>query len=192
MKNNIKKAREDTGLSRAEMARRLGIPLRTLENWEYGKRSLPDWEEKMILDKISGIQHIDLVRAHKERKSKKLLEIAREKIKNGKSEILKEWRTIVDIKDSDFLEALEWLYSDEGDEYSRKTREIALSQSGLKKIKIKRDKFGLVARFNEDGSAWEGEYLRIPLPEGDNPSMADADGKVGVVLKICLDREDKI
>ena len=31
------------GISRAEFGRRYGIPIRTLEDWDYGKRKPPEW-----------------------------------------------------------------------------------------------------------------------------------------------------
>lgn len=34
--NKIKEYREKLGISRAELSRQSNIPLRTLENWEYG------------------------------------------------------------------------------------------------------------------------------------------------------------
>lgn len=48
----IKEARESRGLSRAELSRRLEIPVRTLENWDAGVNSPPAWAEKLIIEKI--------------------------------------------------------------------------------------------------------------------------------------------
>lgn len=39
----IKEMRELLGISRAEFSRRYRIPLRTLENWESGKRTPPPY-----------------------------------------------------------------------------------------------------------------------------------------------------
>lgn len=39
----IKEMRELLGISRAEFSRRYGIPLRTLEDWESGKRTPPPY-----------------------------------------------------------------------------------------------------------------------------------------------------
>lgn len=53
----IKEAREAKGISRAELSRALGIPKRTLENWDAGTRKPPDWLVKLIVEKIErGIQ----------------------------------------------------------------------------------------------------------------------------------------
>lgn len=48
----IKEKRLAAGLSRAEMARRFEIPIRTLENWEAGTRTPPVWAEKLIVEKL--------------------------------------------------------------------------------------------------------------------------------------------
>jgi len=50
----IKEAREAKGISRAELSRRLGIPIRTLENWDAGVRTPPEWVKKLIIEKIEG------------------------------------------------------------------------------------------------------------------------------------------
>lgn len=39
----ITEIREMLGISRAEYARRYHIPLRTVEDWEYGRRKPPVW-----------------------------------------------------------------------------------------------------------------------------------------------------
>ena len=48
----IKEMRVRAGLSRAEMSRQFKIPVRTLENWESGKRNPPEWEEMLIIEKL--------------------------------------------------------------------------------------------------------------------------------------------
>ena len=53
---NIKEAREQSGLSRAEMSRLFEIPLRTLEDWEAGKRTPPPYVEKLIIEKLHRIK----------------------------------------------------------------------------------------------------------------------------------------
>jgi len=50
----IKEAREAKDISRAELSRRLGIPIRTLENWDAGVRTPPEWVKKLIIEKIEG------------------------------------------------------------------------------------------------------------------------------------------
>lgn len=51
----IKEKREEIGLSRAEISRKLEIPIRTLEDWESGKRTPPAWAEKLIIEKLDSI-----------------------------------------------------------------------------------------------------------------------------------------
>ena len=53
---NIKEAREAAGLSRAEMSRIFEIPVRTLEEWDAGRRTPPPYVEKLILEKLETIK----------------------------------------------------------------------------------------------------------------------------------------
>ena len=46
--NEIRKLREQTGMSRKEFAEHLGIPLRTIEDWEAGRRTPPDYIPRLI------------------------------------------------------------------------------------------------------------------------------------------------
>lgn len=48
----IKEAREQKGMSRKEVCEWLGIPYRTLQNWEVGCRECPEWAERLIVEKI--------------------------------------------------------------------------------------------------------------------------------------------
>ena len=54
MSKRIKEAREALGMSRAEMAREFGMPIRTLENWDREISSPPMWVEKLILEKLDN------------------------------------------------------------------------------------------------------------------------------------------
>lgn len=36
------------GVSRAEFSRRYEIPIRTLEDWDHGRRKPPEWVLKML------------------------------------------------------------------------------------------------------------------------------------------------
>lgn len=51
------------GLSRAEMARRFEIPIRTLENWESGVNNPPGWAEKLIIEKLEKIKEEEIGKA---------------------------------------------------------------------------------------------------------------------------------
>lgn len=44
----IKKLREENGLSRKEFSIHTGIPVRTVEDWEAGRRTPPDYIPKLI------------------------------------------------------------------------------------------------------------------------------------------------
>lgn len=53
--SKIKTARMKAGLSQAEMSRQFKIPVRTLQDWEAGKRSTPEWAELLIIEKLENI-----------------------------------------------------------------------------------------------------------------------------------------
>lgn len=44
----IKRLREENGLSRKEFSIHTGIPVRTIEDWEAGRRTPPDYIPKLI------------------------------------------------------------------------------------------------------------------------------------------------
>jgi len=50
----VKKARKATGLSQSEFAGYLEIPIRTLQQWEQGRRNLPDYVLKPIPFKLEA------------------------------------------------------------------------------------------------------------------------------------------
>lgn len=54
--NKIKEKRLEIGMSRAEMSRRFGIPLRTLENWDAGVNQPPEWVERLLLESLDRIK----------------------------------------------------------------------------------------------------------------------------------------
>lgn len=47
-KMTSKEIRELLGISRAEFSKKYGIPVRTLENWDSGKRNPPEWILKLL------------------------------------------------------------------------------------------------------------------------------------------------
>ena len=44
----IRKIREQTGLSRKDLSIHIGIPLRTIEDWEAGRRRPPEYIPRLI------------------------------------------------------------------------------------------------------------------------------------------------
>jgi len=46
--HKLKKMREDLEMNRTEFSRYVGIPLRTLEEWEAGRRQMPDYVLRLI------------------------------------------------------------------------------------------------------------------------------------------------
>ena len=49
-------SRKSAGLSQAKMAETFKIPLRTIENWEAGVNQPPKWAEKLIIEKLNGME----------------------------------------------------------------------------------------------------------------------------------------
>ncbi len=55
----IKNLRADTGLSRKDFAESLGIPLRTVEDWEAGRRKPPEYIPRLIAYKFKYDQLVE-------------------------------------------------------------------------------------------------------------------------------------
>lgn len=51
----IKEARKAAGLSQQGVTDALGIPKRTLQDWEAGKRTPPGWAEALIIEKLENM-----------------------------------------------------------------------------------------------------------------------------------------
>lgn len=51
----IKEARKMAGLTQASMSIWLGIPTRTIEDWETEKRNPPKWVERLVVEKLQKI-----------------------------------------------------------------------------------------------------------------------------------------
>ncbi|MCD7774942.1 MAG: helix-turn-helix domain-containing protein [Clostridiales bacterium] len=52
----IKEARTAAGLTRQEMSEMLVIPKRTIEDWEWGKRTPPPYVEKLVIEKLLSLK----------------------------------------------------------------------------------------------------------------------------------------
>lgn len=57
MDNKIRTARKATNMTQTDMCDYFGIPLRTLEDWEAGRRSPAPWAERLILEKLEALLH---------------------------------------------------------------------------------------------------------------------------------------
>lgn len=51
----VREARVYAGLTQAKMSKLLGIPKRTIENWETGSRKCPEWAERLVVEKLESI-----------------------------------------------------------------------------------------------------------------------------------------
>lgn len=55
MSEKIKAARKDAGLTQQQMSDIMGIPKRTIEDWERGARKCPDWTERLVVAELERI-----------------------------------------------------------------------------------------------------------------------------------------
>lgn len=55
---NMKRIRKEAGFNRREFADYMGIPLRTLEEWEAGRRKMPDYVLRLISYRIKAEQFL--------------------------------------------------------------------------------------------------------------------------------------
>ena len=53
--NEIKAARNAAGLSQRKMSELLGIPRRTIEDWDAGKCQPPTWVKQLLLAELERI-----------------------------------------------------------------------------------------------------------------------------------------
>ncbi len=56
MENRIKSARKAAGLTQKSMSELLGIPRRTIEDWDAGKSYPPAWVEALLLEKLESLK----------------------------------------------------------------------------------------------------------------------------------------
>ena len=50
----LRMLREEIGLNRKEFALEYGIPLRTIEDWEHGKRKMPPYVLRLLAYKVKA------------------------------------------------------------------------------------------------------------------------------------------
>ena len=77
---NIEEARKARGMSRKDVSRKLGIPYRSLENWEKGLSKCPDYVERLVVAEILRKKMTDIEVLMKNGYSKRKAE---EELKRG-------------------------------------------------------------------------------------------------------------
>jgi len=55
--NEIKKSRLETGMTRAEVAKKLEIPYRTFEDWEQDRSYPKPYIERLIIKEIKSLKN---------------------------------------------------------------------------------------------------------------------------------------
>lgn len=53
--SKIREARLQAGLTQQQVFDLIGIPMRTLQDWENGRRQCPEWNERLIIAEIARI-----------------------------------------------------------------------------------------------------------------------------------------
>ena len=54
--NRIRSLRKKLKMTQKQMADEMGIPKRTIENWEAGVRSCPEWAERLVVAELYRIK----------------------------------------------------------------------------------------------------------------------------------------
>ena len=49
----LKAMRTEAGWTRPKVVERVGVPLRTLEEWEANRRTPPDYVQRLVLDRLA-------------------------------------------------------------------------------------------------------------------------------------------
>lgn len=63
----IREARQAAGLSQQGVTDALGIPKRTLQDWEAGKRTPPGWAEALVVEKLEKLAQDNQARMTEEK-----------------------------------------------------------------------------------------------------------------------------
>lgn len=95
-RNLIKMWRENSMLSRAEMSRRMDIPVRTIENWESGVNTPPSYVERLVVNELMRITEKEL----EERGRKRMAKLKSDE--EGKRPI-GSWAVIASDKNDEFV-----------------------------------------------------------------------------------------
>lgn len=54
--SNLKEARLSANLTQDAMSEKLGIPKRTIQDWESGKRKPPEYVERLVIAELKRLQ----------------------------------------------------------------------------------------------------------------------------------------
>lgn len=110
-------------------------------------------------------------------------------IKEGKSEILKNWKKHSKITDEEFIENLKWVREDPLDEKGRITREIGLTPDGIVRLTKAYDiNTGLCALYL-NGIFWGGAVFERETTEKEKSMYGET---VTEIHKVCLSSADHI
>lgn len=110
---------------------------------------------------------------------------------SGKSDIFKNWSENSSITVDDFIENLEWVCDDTLDEKGRMTREVALTPTGIKKLKRVYDSHGICSNIDESGKLWEGENFPFTVTTEEEKRKYGT-APIMNYRKICITCKDKI
>jgi len=56
--NEFRSARKRLRMTQRKLSEILGIPKRTIEEWEGGRRNPPEWVKKLVLEKMESMDPI--------------------------------------------------------------------------------------------------------------------------------------
>jgi len=95
----IKKLRNDLGLNQTKFASKIGVSLRTIQNWEGGKRNIPEWALKNIENLSKTLKREEKVEAlHKDFElTDEVIDIIESAILLYKDELLKRSDLLKDL-----------------------------------------------------------------------------------------------
>lgn len=52
----IREAREEAGFTQKQVQELIGVPIRTLQNWENGVRVCPPYVENLLIEKLLSLK----------------------------------------------------------------------------------------------------------------------------------------
>lgn len=55
--NKLKQIRLEKNMTQHEFSEFIGVPFRSIQNWETGQRKCPEYVEKLLIDKLTQINY---------------------------------------------------------------------------------------------------------------------------------------